>query len=466
MPLPQPTTEQRMINVLLPIFTLLQPADPTEFKLRLAAVQGNLKCYVDSDASTGSSIRAKVTVPEEHTVSSLKVGTIDPVRPEGVLTRAMLREDKHEVSIKVKGVDHPISCGTFSLFAKVAPGKATETKGDDKTNIDTSLDAAALRWWKNNAVSERAEAIAMMSDTGYGGPLGKRIRRGDQRKFVLVVHLPSGAPASPFPSSVREGTIVQVAVLHPKKGAQAKRSYRLDVESCAAVERFRLDLDADAATQPKVQGALPEEDDLKFELLPVGQWMRCGAGPLEYKLTPGSDDGQGFNEQATSTTQLEVRKVYHLAATAIVGFDTTKLPTFGLNEQTTMGVTTRTVNETSPFAGTRVLLGAQWMIGGVDYEDMRWYNYFANLFVGLDVTKPLDGATFGLALTPTGGASIAVGLSLSKTNRLKNGLQPGATFAGDGDVPVDLNWEEPGVGAFVGLAIDHRIYKALVARFK
>jgi len=59
------------------------------------------------------------------------------------------------------------------------------------------------------------------------------------------------------------------------------------------------------------------------------------------------------------------------------------------------------------------------MIGGVDYTDMRKYNYFANPFVAFDAASPLTGFVVGDTITYSGGISFAIGLAVHEGERLR-----------------------------------------------
>jgi hypothetical protein len=163
------------------------------------------------------------------------------------------------------------------------------------------------------------------------------------------------------------------------------------------------------------------------------------------------------------STSLRVRAVYHLAAVAIVGFDSAKITTFdtALNDDDE-----RVITSSYDRNGLSVVVGGQWMIGGVDYENMRWYNYFANIFVGVEAAHALQGTVTGVAITPTGGISLALGLSIHKNRQLTGGRAEGDVFTGEGDVPTTLGWKKPALGFFLGLTVDHRVYTALKAKFK
>jgi hypothetical protein len=84
----------------------------------------------------------------------------------------------------------------------------------------------------------------------------------------------------------------------------------------------------------------------------------------------------------------------------------------------------------------------------------------------VNVASPLNDAVVGLALTPTGGASIAVGASFHSGKRLTNGAVVGGTFMGNGDLPTADSWSGVKPGLFVGLAVDSRVADALSDRFK
>jgi hypothetical protein len=84
----------------------------------------------------------------------------------------------------------------------------------------------------------------------------------------------------------------------------------------------------------------------------------------------------------------------------------------------------------------------------------------------VNVASPLNDAVAGLALTPKGGASFAVGASFHSSKRLTNGATVGQPFMSNGDLPTADTWDGVKPGLFLGLAIDSRVTDALSSRFK
>ena len=147
-----------------------------------------------------------------------------------------------------------------------------------------------------------------------------------------------------------------------------------------------------------------------------------------------------------------MRPVYDVAAIAVVGYDSAVRNAYAS--------VAGTVEQQQDPTGLASYVGGVWMIGRVDYSDMRWYNYVFNLFVGINPVDPLKDVSIGLAPTLTGGVSLALGMTLHQQTKLE-GLKPGDPAPTTGEIATRTSWAGPAVGAFVGLAIDTNVLAAL-----
>lgn len=344
------------------------------------------------------------------------------------------------------------------------------------------LDRAALTWWIGAGAQRRAELTAV----------GEKL--GLPTQTVLVVHLPSGAPAFPFPAALTEGTPIQVAIIMPQN---LHTAVTMEVTSCEDVHPFRTELEE--KKDEKKSNFKPTDSSeaaSEFELVPVGQFFACGAGKLNYKLQLGEtgknklavkeaapkparndeNDKQGKKDKAAEEacscskdgqeTKIRIRPKYHVAAVALGGYDFAKRRSFETLRDALDPLKPPTIGQLDSSYGLSLYVGAVWMIGGIDYENLRWWNYFANVFIAVNVAAPLENGVVGLAVTPTGGVSLGVGVSLHATTRLRGGYAVGQQFSGDGDLPTETTWKDTTPGIFAGLAIDSRVYDAISARFK
>jgi hypothetical protein len=389
---------------------------------------GTLKCVAASGGSngmTGGAAMIQVKSPPQVTLKSYDVGagatakanqqfTGDIAKAEGVTAGTQFSLD---VTVTDGGHDAKITCSI------TVPTSGT---GGQLTSTDAARDIAAMEYWQRQDGGVKA-----MSDLVASGS-----SRGLPPNTAFLVHLPSGAPAFPFPNSLREGTPMQVVVI---AALDQPEPIDISVTACADIQTFRV---KPADTSGKQAAA--------FALIPVGAWFKCGAGTATYSLKFGGDTGR------TTTTSVRMRSVYHFAATLIVGYDTAPTASFGTSTQ---GGAQHVVENDSR-VGLAAYIGGVWMVGGVDYEDMKFYNYFLNPFIAVNPTAPTKDAIVGLALTPTGGISIALGVSLHEKTVL-NGMSVGDAFTGSGSVPTRDSWGDVSPGFFAGVAVDSNVYNAV-----
>lgn len=311
---------------------------------------------------------------------------------------------------------------------KCEPLQSPRPEGPQSPTVEPEpreLDLEATAWWQ----AEGRKQLNRLRAKG-GFPKGTR----------FLVHHASGERAAPFPSSVSERESVQVVVI---ADAGKALGAELVVTTCEDVQSFRV-------TRPQ-PARLEAKQAREWQLVPVGPLLRCGAGTLAYTLRLSAP------ERANTVTRVRVRPVHNVAATVVYGFDFVRERSFG--------VVDGKVEQREDESGLGLRLGVTWFLPwGVDYEDMKAPNHFANWVVAVDPEAPTERFMTGLALTPTGGLSLVVGVSVHRLTALAGGLKPGSDFTGPGDVPTRRDWSGAGVRPFVGLSLDDNIYTAFKDR--
>ncbi len=324
--------------------------------------------------------------------------------------------------------------GALQLVAgdvKCEPVQSPRAKGAEAPEADApppkELDLEATAWWQ-------AEGRKQLSRL--------RAKGGFARGTRFLVHYANGERAAPFPGSVSEREPVQVVVI---ADAGEALGAELVVGTCEDVQPFRV-------TKPEAAGRLEgKRRRREWRLVPVGPLLQCGAGSLTYTLRLAEP------EPADGVTRVRVRPVHNVAATVVYGFDFVKERSFG--------VVDGRVEQTEDEAGLGLRLGLTWFLPwGVDYEDMKPHNYVANWVLAVDPEAPTERFMTGVAVTPTGGLSLVVGVSVHRLTALAGGLRPGAEFTGSGEVPTRREWSGAGVRPFIGLSLDDNIYTAFKDR--
>ena len=315
--------------------------------------------------------------------------------------------------------------------------KATKTeRAGDGPDIS---DEDAARWWASEdglSARDRFRRAAR--------------QHGLPKDTVLMVHLPSGRLVTPSPSSLRDRSVVQVAVISWRASG-----FDMVSKECAAPVAMRMlgEPPPAAPAKQRAPGAIGETPPP--ELVGAGAYVQCGAGNLTYDLTYGT----GAATKALSTTKLTIRPTYTLAVVTAVGLDTTIIHDYAAVRAQELG-TGNVIGNKHTKVGPSVLVGGQWMLGNVDYTDMRWYNYVLNPFAAVDASAPLSGFVVGDTLTLTGGISLALGLAVHPGVRLKSArlYDPLADAA---DPSKESSWNAYHLGFFIGLALDSKVFKAL-----
>jgi hypothetical protein len=281
------------------------------------------------------------------------------------------------------------------------------------------LDVETATWWEQNRTRELEKLKA-------GHPAGTQ----------LLVHYENGEPASPFPSSLTERKPIQIAVIvRPGKTG----ALTLSITACEKVVPFRI-----REPPPPGKPQAKETEAPQPVVLPHGPELRCGAGTFSYSLG---------KEGAPSVHSLRVRPVSHLSFTSAYGFDFTRVPSFAVENGK--------VARTSDRAGLGLRLGLTWFPLGIDYEDMKPWNYVNPVFA-FDPTSPTENFLAGAAITPTGGFALLVGANFRRRTVLR-GTTVGADITGT-EVPTAREWNGGGVGLYVGLSVDDDVFTAIKGR--
>lgn len=263
----------------------------------------------------------------------------------------------------------------------------------------------------------------------------------------FLVHLPSGATASPFPESVSEDTFLQALVVQCRESAVP---YAVQIVKCAKRVEFRVSGTAADFKAPSERKGL--ELCKERVLLPAGQPFRCAADEAAYIIHPS-----GSIVQAPETT-LRIRPVYQLATTFTYGFD--------FSHETTFSVEDEKIAAAEDKIGPGLRIGFTWYPWGLDPEQPGVLNHFLNPFAVFDPKAPTENFIIGTSITRRGGISLAIGAAFHKRTVLK-GKAVGDPFTGDGDVPTRKEWKDmANPGLFVGIAMDSNVFKLLGDFFK
>lgn len=290
------------------------------------------------------------------------------------------------------------------------------------------FDGDALVWWSTNAKTKLQE----LRETMNYPP-----------ETVFLPHLPSGAPAPSPHESAPETALLQVVALVP--AGQPATSYEVTVQNCPDRDPFRIQGDLSSIGQLMSAGQ-------QFVVVPVGEAFRCGEGRVVYTVRP-IVQGAPAREDT-----FRLRPVYRLATTFSYGFDFTRTPSFSLDSD-------RKIIRRDDEAGTGLLAGFTWFPWGVDFEDMKAYNYWLNPVILFDTKAPGENFVLGNAFTPRGGLSIVVGAAIHKVTRLE-GIGEGETLTGEGDIPTRKEWDRDGIGWYVSVALDQHVFGKLRNVFK
>lgn len=327
------------------------------------------------------------------------------------------------VSLKGRAAGAVVTCPGF-VPEREAGGVAPPSQA---APADVSLDGLARMWFAS--ASGRAAAEQLKDSL--------RARLGLEA-VELLPHLPSGAPASPYPASVAETTDLQLALIVDIHDTRLRVPQVSDVV-CPERDGFRIkdDLSALLGAKQAAEGRPAPE----FRLLPIEPLLECGAGDVTYQMQM-TLDGIAAGEKVKAGVR--IRPIYQLAATAAVGFDTARPPSYV--------VEAAKVAERRSRLGPQLYVGFIWYPTGIDYDRVRNANRVAP-FVFFDPNAIRDHLIVGGALTAKGRISVPVGLSIHRV-LVPDGTQVGATFEGDGEVKTRRDWDKRGFGLFVGVSFN------------
>ncbi|MGH2626319.1 MAG: hypothetical protein ACRDHY_06670 [Anaerolineales bacterium] len=292
-------------------------------------------------------------------------------------------------------------------------------------------ETAALEWWNTD---DGRKALKQFED-----------ERGDRfpRRTVFLVHLPTGAAASPFPESVSEDDYLQVLVIQRPNSVP----YLLKVATCQKRSSFRV-LGAADDFKDLIK---PQGEGIGFVLLPAGRPFRCGPEEVVYHPERPAPEKPGTTPPAD--THLRVRPVYQVATTFTYGFDFAKQDSFSIQSSK--------IAKTTDYVGPGLRIGFTWFPSGLDPEKMRWWNRVFNPFAVFDPKAPTENFIVGNSFTWRGGVSLAVGAAIHK-NTILQGVVVGQEVDADVTVaPTAKQWRDINPGLFVGVALDSTAYKAL-----
>jgi hypothetical protein len=286
--------------------------------------------------------------------------------------------------------------------------------------------------------------------TGPSGAAAVKHATDLYRGGTVVIHLPSGASASPsgapYRTALSEEEEVQVLLVLRASHADAA----LLVIECPEHDPFRILgglRDLTPGKEATHKGPAPPEE---FQLLPIGPPLSCGAGRLRYQVAQTSDLTN------VPEASIRLRPVYQLAAIAYLGFDLAHKYSFALDSE-------KRIARTRAIAGPNFAVGFAWFPGGYDPEVKRLR---ISPFLVVDPASAKDNFAIGLALSRSRGISLALAASFHKSTVLE-GLKEGDSFAGDGEIPTRQLWKRDSLGFVLGISIDStafaKIGKAIAA---
>jgi hypothetical protein len=327
------------------------------------------------------------------------------------------------VSLKGRAAGSVVTCPGF-VPERDAGGAVA---ADPRAPADVSLDGQARVWY----ASPDGRAAAEKLKNELASRLGLKA-------VELLPHLPSGAAASPYPASVAETTDLQLALIIDINDTRLRVPQVSDVV-CPERDGFRIKDDLSAligAKQAAVAQPRPE-----FHLLPIEPLLECGAGDVTYQLQM-TVDGTAAGERVKAG--LRIRPIYQLAATAAVGFDTARPPSYVVEDAKVAARRSR--------LGPQLYVGFIWYPTGIDYDRVTTANRVAP-FVFFDPSAIRDHLIVGGALTARGRISVPIGLSIHRV-LVPDGTQVGAAFEGDGEVKTRRDWDKRGLGLFIGVSFN------------
>jgi len=306
-------------------------------------------------------------------------------------------------------------------------GKPSGGAGDPSGSTITADDMDAASWLGTDEAQSQLNAIRRVVEQA-----NPKLSSSD---IKLLPHLPSGAKAPSYPSSISERHIAQIVMV---RAIEDTSSVGFSMITCESVVDFRVG--------PGDFGALQSTKQPKFRIVAIGSPISCGPDKLRYSLTPNPDSAKA----KTATSDLTVRPVYSLTPTAFVGFDATKESTFSVRDGK--------IAETVDYVGPGLLVGGTYFINGIDLADVRWYQHVFNPFLAISPAAPKDHFVIGTSLTNRGGLFLTIGMGVNHVSKLAEGYSKGQAFSGPGDIPLDKEWK---VNLYVGFAVDSNLFASM-----
>lgn len=413
----------------------LAQADVFEFKLQQA--QGVWTC-ASQVTPTAEPLKVQVslppTAPAGDTVKLAAELTLAAGSPlTGVLTKKAGSSNEWEVVLST--TETKATLGTLSGTIDGAAVKCEAKPKDPPVTPPpasrarmTADDFAAADWLDDHD----AALAAIRARVAHQNP------KWPASRIVLLPHLPSGAKAPAYPTSISERDLAQVVMVVPVRD---DRTIDWSLTRCESIPNYRVQGDIPSlAGLQAATGKRPRQ----FMVVRGGHALSCGADSLEYGLTITPKGGESLPAVVSA---LPVRPVYHLGATAMFGYDATKQSTFSIRDGK--------IDEAIDRVGPGLLVGGTYYINGVDFGDMRWYNHIFNPFLVVSLAAPKDRFVAGTALTYRGGISLGLGVSFNHVPVLPSGYTAGQAFEGSGDIPQNKVWKK---GFYIGVAVDDKLF--------
>jgi hypothetical protein len=296
------------------------------------------------------------------------------------------------------------------------------------------IDFAAAEWLDQN--DWRLDAIR--------GDIKRQYPKWPLDRIVFLPHLPSGAKAPSYPTSISERDLAQVVMVVPDVETTAGSGGSVDwaLTRCESIPTYRVR--GDIAGLAEAQSTRDAKRELKFKLVRIGHTMSCGAEALAYTLTVTADAG-AVGEPVPSS--VAVRPVFNIGATGMFGYDRTMQSTFAVRDGK--------IYEARDRVGTGLLAGGTYFVNGLDPGDMRWYNHVFNPFIVVSLESPKERFVVGTVLMERVGFGLALGVAFNHVKVLSKGYTVGQAFAGPGDIPVDPDWTQ---GFYIGVAMDNTLF--------
>jgi hypothetical protein len=363
----------------------------------------------------------------------------DPLEGTLAKSKAPNETDIWRLEHKSKELKAKFVTITGSVDGKAVECKLSGSKSEPEPSRSvssasmTTADFAAAEWLDSH--DERFDIIRdVIAKQNPKWPLGR---------IVFLPHLPSGAKAPSYPTSISERDLAQVVMVVPDVPAGSGSGGKVEwaLTRCEAIPNYRVYGSIEGLAE--AHAAVPGKDEIEYKLVRIGHTMSCGADALAYSVAVTSDKGSAGE---TNQSTVPVRPVYHLGATATFGYDRTM--------QSTFVVRSGKIDEVPDRVGPGLLVGATYFIKGVDFGDMRWYNHLFNPFLVVSLEAPKDRFVAGTALTYRGGISLALGIAFNHVSTLASGFSEGQAFDGPGDIPLDKKWKKD---FYIGVAVDDKL---------